>query len=168
MGKVFHEFEGCNEQFVSEGNLNELGAVPLCVAPGVSCVEHSHVGVEEVLIVRSGRGRVEIENDWFDVCEGSVALVRSGEFHAIHNTGTENLEVFAVVNANVDFDTIVVKSRAQHFAAKQAERAPDRAELVELREKLSTLSELLDEVRGELASLREPAKAKRSRGKRAA
>lgn len=170
MGQVFHEFAGRYGQFVSEGNIDELAVVPVCVAPGESCVEHSHVGVEEVMIVKSGRGQFEIEDQWFEVCEGSVAMVKSGEFHAIHNTGDENLEVLAIANTNIDFDTVQVKSRAEHFSAKAVGQGGIEAtELAELREKLTSVSGLLDEVRGELDTLRKANKPKRaSRSNRAA
>lgn len=169
MGKVFHGFEGRYGDFVSEGNFKALGVVPVCVAPGESCVEHSHEGVEEVMIVQSGRGQFEIEDQWFEVCEGSVALVRSGEFHAIHNTGDANLEVLAIVNTNIDFDTVRVKSRAEHFSEKAA-GASERAEVADLRKRLASMSGLLDEVRGELETLRKTTQPKRStaRGRRAA
>ncbi|NNL86536.1 MAG: cupin domain-containing protein [Myxococcales bacterium] len=166
MGQVFQEFEGRFGDFISEGNIDELGVVPVCVAPGESAAEHSHVGVEEVMGVKAGRGQFEIEDQWFDVCEGSVGLVKSGEFHAIHNTGDENLEVLAVVNTNVDFDTIQVKSRAEHFSAKASSVGVDPRELAELRGKLASVSELLAEVRGELETLRKA--SKRTRKGRAA
>ncbi len=168
MGRVFDDFEGCYGEFVTEGTIAELGAVPLCVAPGETCVEHSHEGVEELMIVKSGRGQFEIEDEWFEVCPGSVGLVRSGEFHAVHNTGDENLEILAVVNANIDFDTVRVKSRAEHFAGKNGRADIAQGELTDLKRRLASVTELLHGVRDEVANLRKAAKPKRPRSSRAA
>jgi len=61
-------------------------------------------------------GRIQIDDAFFDVCEGSVAVIKAGEFHEITNSGDENLEYVAVFNSDVDKDEIDFKERAEHFA----------------------------------------------------
>ena len=100
---------------VSSVKLKELGLVPVCMAPGSKNEGHSHTLVEEVLIVQQGIGQIQIENDTYDLCAGTVAIVPAGKFHAVCNTGSENLEGFTLFNRNVDRSKVVLKTRKQHF-----------------------------------------------------
>lgn len=103
--------------------LGELGFVPVCMAPGAENPGHSHTLVEEILIVRSGTGKIQIEDTTHELCAGSVAIVPAGKFHAVCNTGSENLEGVTIFNKNFDPKKVVLKSRKQHFktAAKAKE-----------------------------------------------
>ena len=103
---------------VRSAKLNELGFVAVCMAPGEANKGHSHTIVEEMLIVQKGTGQIQIENDTFDLCPGSVAIVPAGKFHAVCNTGSENLEAVTVFNSNFDRKKVVLKSREEHFPAK--------------------------------------------------
>ena len=105
---------------VRAAKLNELGFVAVCMAPGEANAGHSHTIVEEMLIVQKGHGQIQIENDTFDLCPGSVAIVPAGKFHAVCNTGSENLEGVTVFNSNFDRKKVVLKSREEHFPAKSA------------------------------------------------
>ena len=105
---------------VRAAKLNELGFVAVCMAPGEANAGHSHTIVEEMLIVQKGHGQIQIENDTFDLCPGSVAIVPAGKFHAVCNTGSENLEGVTVFNSNFDRKKVVLKSRKEHFSAKKA------------------------------------------------
>jgi mannose-6-phosphate isomerase-like protein (cupin superfamily) len=105
---------------VRSAKLNELGFVAVCMAPGEANKGHSHTIVEEMLIVQKGNGQIQIENDTFDLCPGSVAIVPAGKFHAVCNTGSENLEAVTVFNSNFDRKKVVLKSREEHFPAKKA------------------------------------------------
>ncbi|MCR9262259.1 MAG: cupin domain-containing protein [Pseudomonadaceae bacterium] len=104
---------------VRSAKLNELGFVAVCMAPGEANDGHSHTIVEEMLIVQKGHGQIQIENDTFDLCPGSVAIVPAGKFHAVCNTGSENLEAVTVFNSNFDRKKVVLKSRDEHFPAKK-------------------------------------------------
>ncbi|XOV83370.1 MAG: cupin domain-containing protein [bacterium] len=105
---------------VRSAKLKELGFVQVCMAPGEANKGHSHTIVEEMLIVQKGHGQIQIENDVFDLCPGSVAIVPAGKFHAVCNTGSENLEAVTVFNSNFDRKKVVLKSREEHFPAKKA------------------------------------------------
>jgi quercetin dioxygenase-like cupin family protein len=114
---------------VSSVKLQELGFVPICMAPGAENAGHSHTMVEEILIVRQGTGKIQIENETFDLCAGSVAIVPAGKFHAVCNTGSGNLEGVTIFNKNVDRKKVVLKTRKQHFKKAALSKGPARAEL---------------------------------------
>ncbi|MEM9623078.1 MAG: cupin domain-containing protein, partial [Pseudomonadota bacterium] len=92
MGKVLSQSDFAAARNVRAAKLDELGMAPVCMAPGESNAGHSHTLVEEVLIVHRGKGQIQIEDEVFDVCKGSVAVVPAGQFHALCNTGKKNLE----------------------------------------------------------------------------
>ncbi len=165
MGQVYQGFQGVEEEILSGTKLGELGIAPLCVPPGETCVEHSHDLVEEVMIVKAGSGQVEIEDQCHEVCAGSVAVVPAGEFHAIHNTGDDNLEMVIVFNSNVDLASLKLKSRAEHFGTPPSLGRAERVALAELKNAAASMNDLLGEVRDELAALRKQTPAKRSRAR---
>ena len=115
MGHVLQETDFSAARTVQAAKLGELGFVPVCVAPGEQNKGHSHTLVEEVLIVKSGEGQIQIENETYDLCAGSVAMVPAGEFHALCNTGKRHLEGVILFNSNVDRDQVELKTRKQHF-----------------------------------------------------
>lgn len=152
MGQIHHGFEGVEEELLPT-ELSNLGVAPLCVAPGQTPFAHSHDLVEEVLIVKSGQGQIEIERECHEVCAGSVAVIGAGEFHALTNTGDENLEAMVVFNSNVDLESLVLRSREEHFGTG-ALGAEERRVLAELRDSVGSINGLLQEVREEVAALR--------------
>ena len=118
---------------VGSTKLKELGFVPVCMEPGAENAGHSHTLVEEILIVKSGTGKIQIEKDSFDLCAGSVAIVPAGRFHAVCNTGSDNLEGFTVFNSNFDRKKVVLKNRKQHFGKGNAADDDLRAEVKALK-----------------------------------
>ena len=100
--------------------LDALGFVPVCMAPGDENPGHSHTLVEEILIVQKGTGKIQIEDDTYDLAPGSVAIVPAGRFHAVCNTGSENLEGVTIFNRDIDVKKVVLKSRKQHFRKNAA------------------------------------------------
>lgn len=118
---------------VRSAKLKELGFVAVCMAPGDANKGHSHTIVEEILIVQKGRGQIQIEENTFDLQPGSVAIVPAGKFHAVCNTGSENLEGVTIFNSNFDRKKVVLKSREEHFAGKAAKESKLRAEVDALR-----------------------------------
>lgn len=126
--------------FRNIGEIHELGIVASCLQPGETGVEHSHTLVEETTIVRSGRGRIQIENDHYPLSPGSVAVIPAGEFHAITNDGNEPLEMVTVFNANVDRDAVILKNREEHFgSAGESEIAALTAAVRELSREVAAL-----------------------------
>lgn len=129
MEQVLNTSDFAAARAVGSTKLKELGFVPVCMEPGAENPGHSHTRVEEILIVQSGTGKIQIENDTFDLCAGSVAIVPAGRFHAVCNTGSENLEGFTIFNSNFDRKKVVLKSRKQHFGKDSAADDSLRAEL---------------------------------------
>ena len=118
MGQVWAFDERVNKDVARDTGLERLGISAICIPPGESAFSHSHAGIEELSIVKSGTGTFEIEDRIYDICAGSVALVKPGEFHEIRNTGDENLEFTVVFTSDVDPKTVRLVSREEHFAAK--------------------------------------------------
>ena len=119
MGTVLTATDFAAARAVRSATLKELGVAPICMAPGEEDAGHSHTVVEEIVIVQKGEGRIQIENETYDLCAGSVAVVPAGQFHALCNAGKENFEAVAIFNANVDRDAVVLKTREEHFGTAQ-------------------------------------------------
>lgn len=64
--------------------------------PGKSTSGHKHPGQEEVYFFVRGTGRMELDDDSFDVYEGDTVLIKDGVFHRVHNTGENNLYFICV------------------------------------------------------------------------
>lgn len=134
MGTVLNLSDFAAARAVRSATLKELGVAPICLAPGQEDPGHSHTVVEEVVIVQKGEGRIQIEDDTYELCPGSVAVVPAGQFHAMCNVGTEDFEAVAIFNANVDRDAVVLKTREEHFGTASEEMDVEalKAELAEV------------------------------------
>jgi quercetin dioxygenase-like cupin family protein len=127
--------------------LDELGFVPVCMAPGEENPGHSHTLVEEILIVRQGSGQIQIEEERFDLRPGSVAIVPAGRFHAVCNTGSENLEGVTIFNRNVDAKKVVLKNRKEHFKQSASSQDAMRAELKALKKRNKKLKKTIKKLK---------------------
>jgi len=116
MGTVLDLADFAPSRVVRSTRLEEMGVVPIRMAPGEDDGGHSHTLVEEIVVVQSGEGRIQIDNETFDLRPGSVAVVSAGQFHCLYNTGEVDLEGVAVFNSNVDREAVVLKTREEHFA----------------------------------------------------
>lgn len=123
MEQVLNPADFAAARAVGSAKLNELGFSSVCMAPGAENPGHSHTLIEEILIVQRGTGKIQIENTVHDVCAGSVVIVPAGRFHALCNTGSDNLEGITVFNRNVDRSKVVLKNRKQHFKAAEKSTA---------------------------------------------
>jgi quercetin dioxygenase-like cupin family protein len=115
MEQVLNPADFASARAVRSAKLKELGLASVCMEPGAENPGHSHTLVEEILIVRQGTGKIQIEDKTYDLCPGSVAVVPAGRFHAVCNTGSENLEGVTIFNTNVDREAVVLKNREEHF-----------------------------------------------------
>lgn len=118
MNQVWAFDDRVNEGILSDTDLGKLGIAPACIAPGKSASSHSHTQVEEINIIKSGTGTLQIEDEIHEVCAGSVGVIPAGKFHELKNTGSENLEFIAVFNSDADPKDIVFLEKEAHFAAK--------------------------------------------------
>jgi len=65
----------------------------LKLKPGAVLPAHVH-HVEEALIVIEGRGKLDIEDESYDIGANMTILARTGKKHQIRNTGDEMLRIF--------------------------------------------------------------------------
>lgn len=119
MNQVWAFDDRVNEGILSDTDLGKLGIAPACIAPGDCASSHSHTLVEEINIIKSGTGTLQIEDEIHDVCAGSVGVIPAGKFHELKNTGSENLEFIAIFNSDADPKDIVFLEKEAHFAAKE-------------------------------------------------
>ena len=148
MGQVLHTDDWNAANRIKSAKLDELGYVAICLAPGEESAGHSHTLVEEVTIFKSGTGQIEIEDQCYEVCAGSVSIVPAGEFHCIKNTGSENLEAVIVFNSNIDRDQVVLKTREEHFA-----NAPASAQAAEMQSTIAALCATVERLEKKLDAL---------------
>lgn len=76
--------------------LNNLIVSSTDLKPGKSTSGHKHPGQEEVYFFVRGQGRMELDDDSFNVYEGDTVLIKDGVFHRVHNTGEKNLYFICV------------------------------------------------------------------------
>lgn len=144
MASVLNSKDFAAARKVKAATLTELGVVPICVAPGEEVFGHSHTMIEEVVIVHKGKGKIQIENEMSELRAGSVAVIPAGQFHALCNTGKQNLEATVVYNSNVNRDQVKLKNRDQHFGVE----APSVGELCAEIESLKKAYKKLKKKRG--------------------
>lgn len=58
---------------------------------GMSTTGHKHEGQEEVYQFVYGTGKMELDDQKFDVNPGDIVLIKDGVFHRVHNTGAVDL-----------------------------------------------------------------------------
>lgn len=86
-----------NERYVIHDlHVNELTLSLTELKPIQETRGHSHAGASEVYFFVSGKGRMQIGEQVYDVEKGSVMLVPRGEFHKVINLQNEKL-IFAAI-----------------------------------------------------------------------
>ncbi len=65
--------------------------------PGTSIGQHEHKGDFEVYFVIKGEGVFYDNGKPVSVKAGDVGIIENGQSHGIENTGTENMEIIALV-----------------------------------------------------------------------
>ena len=83
---------------IDNNDLDKLTVSTTRLYPGKSTVGHDHPGAEEIYHFVYGKGKMEIDNETFDVVTGDYVLVKDGAFHRVHNTGIETLYFIRVHN----------------------------------------------------------------------
>lgn len=82
-----------NEVYVVEDNrfLNNLVLSKTILHPKNETSGHSHPGLEEVYLFKSGSGTMQLDEDQFPIQSGDIVLIPDGAFHKVFNTGDEDL-----------------------------------------------------------------------------
>jgi len=64
--------------------LNNLIVSSTRLNPNKSTTGHKHEGQEEVYFFLNGTGKMELDDDHFDVYPGDTVLIKDGVFHRVH------------------------------------------------------------------------------------
>ena len=77
-----------NETYLLKDNtsLKNLVVSSTTLHPGKSTRGHNHPGKEEVYMNMSGTGRMQLDDNEFDISGGEMILIEDGVFHRVHNT----------------------------------------------------------------------------------
>jgi dTDP-glucose pyrophosphorylase len=73
-----------------------LGSACTVLPPGSSTKGHYHMDSEEVYVFVSGEGEMELGKERIKVFPGLAIFIEPGEFHRVHNLGTEPMRFVAV------------------------------------------------------------------------
>lgn len=77
------------------------GKARLCakitIAPGSSIGLHQHDNEEEIFYIISGKGLVNDNGNVSEVVAGDSIITGNGASHSVENTGTDPLEMMAVI-----------------------------------------------------------------------
>lgn len=63
---------------------------------------HSHKGLEEVYFFYKGSGRMQLNDEFFDVKEGEIVLIPDGAFHKVYNDNKKEDLIFVCVFQKYD------------------------------------------------------------------
>lgn len=69
----------------------------LTLPPGSAIGMHQHNGEDEVYVILKGTGLIDDGKTKTPVSAGDAILTGNSESHALANTGTDNLELIAVI-----------------------------------------------------------------------
>ena len=88
-----------NETYTVIDNTSLKGLVvsKTILHPGKETGGHKHAGQEEVYQFVHGMGRMQIDNDYFDVSSDDVVLIEDGVFHKVYNDSAVDDLVFICV-----------------------------------------------------------------------
>jgi quercetin dioxygenase-like cupin family protein len=81
-----------------------LGAERLCAfeqwaQPGTGAPRHRHPDDEELILILSGAGRLDVDGEEEDVRAGDTVVIPPGVWHSFVNTAEETLHVLAVFSS---------------------------------------------------------------------
>jgi mannose-6-phosphate isomerase-like protein (cupin superfamily) len=77
-----------NDTYIVEDNrfLKNMVLSKTTLHPGKDTAGHSHPGLEEVYFFKSGKGVMQLNDEFFDVEEGDIVLIPDGAFHRVYNS----------------------------------------------------------------------------------
>lgn len=71
--------------------LNNLVLSKTTLHVGQETTGHFHNGVEEVYFFQSGKGKMIVGNDNYQVAAKDIIIIPDGDFHKVFNTGSDDL-----------------------------------------------------------------------------
>ncbi len=87
------------KQILNEGEFCDKGRLfnHIVLKPGVTIGKHRHVNDFEIYYILRGCGVYDDNGTDVAVAPGDVTICLEGEQHALSNTGTEDMEIIALV-----------------------------------------------------------------------
>jgi len=87
-----------NETYILKDNtsLKNLVISSTTLHPGKSTRGHSHSGQEEIYMIISGSGTMELDDKKIDIHGGEMVLIEDGVFHRVHNTAEVDLYMVCI------------------------------------------------------------------------
>jgi len=87
-----------NETYILKDNtsLKNLVISSTTLHPGKSTRGHSHSGQEEIYMIISGSGTMELDDKKIDIHGGEMVLINDGVFHRVHNTAEVDLYMVCI------------------------------------------------------------------------
>ena len=91
-----------NETYLLKDNtsLKNLVVSSTTLHPGKSTRGHSHPGKEEVYMIMSGSGKMQLDDHEFDISGGEMVLIEDGVFHRVYNTGDIDLYMVCIFDGD--------------------------------------------------------------------
>ena len=71
---------------------------------------HEHPGIEEVIYITSGTGRVLIDRQVYDIRAGSAVLFQPGAVHMVENSSDVDMEIVCVFSPPATLEDYVFHS----------------------------------------------------------
>ena len=75
--------------------------------PGTASTAHHHTVADEVYLVQSGRGRIQVDEETRGVGPGDVVLIRPGQRHKVWNDGPADLTLIVTCAPAYDVGEVV-------------------------------------------------------------
>lgn len=88
-----------NETYLLQDNtcLKHMTVSKTTLHPTKQTRGHSHPGLEEVYVFYAGKGRIQIDDDFYEVGQGSIYMIPDGAFHRVYNDCPDTDLVFVAI-----------------------------------------------------------------------
>ena len=102
INNIYGEVVKNNETYLIKDNtsLNNLVVSSTTLHPGKSTRGHSHPGKEEVYMIMSGTGKMQLDDKEIEIVGGEMVLIEDGVFHRVHNTGDIDLYMVCIFDGD--------------------------------------------------------------------
>ena len=91
-----------NETYILKDNtsLNNFVISSTTLHVGKSTKGHNHAGKEEVYLIISGTGKMDLDEKTIPIEGGDMVLIEDGVFHRVHNTGDIDLYMVCIFDGD--------------------------------------------------------------------
>ena len=96
-----------------------LQLVLMSLPPGCDIGAEVHEDRDQFVRFEEGSGQVDIDENTYDVSDGSGIIVPAGARHNVRNTGTEPLKLYTLYGPPEHLDGLVKATKAEAEAAHE-------------------------------------------------